>query len=340
MKREKPWPSISVVMPTLNSQRTLEESLVSIIRQNYNGHVEIVIADGGSTDRTLEIAKKYKARIVKNRLQTGEAGKAAGTKVAKGEIFAFIDSDNVLPGSNWLSKMVKPFLETGDVIASEPLYFTYRKKDYYLTRYFALLGMGDPLNLFIGNYDRYSYISDKWTEIKVENYRKRGYLLVFLKDQIPTIGANGFIIRREILQTYPIKDYLFDIDVLKFLSRNGQVKIAKVRVGIIHLFSGDILTFLRKQRRRIRDYIYFNRVGIRAVEQNKTYLIWGVIKFIISTIIIIPLLTQMITGYVRKKDKAWFFHPVACWLTLLAYGFEYIRSFIDTGPYERSKWKQ
>lgn len=334
------WPSVSIIIPTLNSQRTLEKCLASVVSQDYKGSVEIIIADGGSTDRTIKIAKKYTTKVIKNKLRTGEAGKAAGTKVAKGEIFAFVDSDNVLPGSNWLSRMITPFLEDSDTIASEPLYFTYRKKDYYLTRYFALLGMGDPLNLFIGNYDRYSYLSNKWTEIKVENHNKRGYMLILLKDQIPTIGANGFMIRREILQTYPIKDYLFDIDVLKFLSRSGQVKVAKVRVGIIHLFSGDILTFIRKQRRRIRDYLYYNRVGIRAGERNKKQIIWGVFKFTISTAAVFPLFIAVITGYFRKKDIAWFFHPVACWLTLLAYGYEYLRSLINTKPFERNKWRQ
>ena len=64
---------------------------------------EIVIVDAGSDDRTLELAEKYGAeQVIDNPLRTGEAGKARGARAAKGEILAFVDSDNVLIGSDWL----------------------------------------------------------------------------------------------------------------------------------------------------------------------------------------------------------------------------------------------
>lgn len=339
MMKKISWPTVSIITPTLNSERTLEVCLSSIISQDYRGKVEIIIADGGSSDKTVLIAKGYGAKVVVNKLRTGEAGKAVGAKKAKGEIIIFIDSDNVLPQRSWLKRMVMPLLEDSEIVASEPLYFTYRKKDYWLTRYFALLGMGDPLNLFIGNYDRYSILSNKWTQLGVESQSKRGYLLVFLKDQIPTIGANGFLVRREILKMYPVGDYLFDIDILRFLTKKKSVKIAKVKIGIVHLFSGNIATFIRKQRRRIRDYLYFKKIGAR-VEERWGIIYWGVIKFTIFTLLIFPLFIQVITGYRRKKDYAWFFHPLACWLTLLVYGYEIIRSIFVVGILERKKWSQ
>ena len=74
----KTYPLISVVTPTLNAGKVLERELESIRIQNYpQDKIEIIIADGGSTDNTLEIAKKYGARIYANLLKTGEAGKAA-----------------------------------------------------------------------------------------------------------------------------------------------------------------------------------------------------------------------------------------------------------------------
>lgn len=67
-------PSISVVIPTYNSERTLTECLENILQQDYpRAKIEIIIADGGSRDRTLEIARKYKVdKIVRNPLRTGE----------------------------------------------------------------------------------------------------------------------------------------------------------------------------------------------------------------------------------------------------------------------------
>lgn len=333
-------PTISVVMPTLNSQRTLDICLRSIASQDYQGKVEIVIADGGSSDGTLKIAKRYKTRIIYNKLKTGEAGKAIGARSSKGEILAFIDSDNILPTTDWLNNMIEPFLDDKEIVASEPLYFTYRRQDHWLTRYFALLGMGDPLTLFIGNYDRYSYISDKWTELEVPFVSNDNYLALSLKKEIPTIGANGFLIRKKILKKYPIKDYLFDIDVLKFLTQKHSIKVAKVKIGLVHLFSGNIATFVRKQRRRIRDYIYFQKNGIRIKESNQARIFWGVCKFVLETLFILPILYQMIVGLLRKRDWVWMFHPLACWLTLLIYGQESLRSIFIQQQFDRKKWSQ
>jgi glycosyltransferase involved in cell wall biosynthesis len=72
-------PALSVVIPTYNSERTLRECLESIKNQDYpKNKIEIIIADGGSTDRTMEIARKYTNKNSQNLLRTGEAGKAVG----------------------------------------------------------------------------------------------------------------------------------------------------------------------------------------------------------------------------------------------------------------------
>ncbi|MDO8727297.1 MAG: glycosyltransferase, partial [Candidatus Methanoperedens sp.] len=88
-------PSISIIIPTYNSDKTLSSCLDSIKTQDYRGDIEIIIADGCSTDNTLEIAQKYTDKIYPNPLKTGESGKAAGVKHAKNEIIALIDSDNI-----------------------------------------------------------------------------------------------------------------------------------------------------------------------------------------------------------------------------------------------------
>ncbi|MHB0976058.1 MAG: glycosyltransferase, partial [Candidatus Aquicultorales bacterium] len=55
-------PLITIVIPTLNSARFLEDSILSVINQTYE-KVELIIIDGGSTDGTLNIIDKYKAHI-------------------------------------------------------------------------------------------------------------------------------------------------------------------------------------------------------------------------------------------------------------------------------------
>ena len=92
---------VSFIIPTLNASSVLENCLKSIKIQSFSSF-EIIIIDGGSTDNTLNIAKKYQAKIFKNILKTAEAGKAIGVKKATGQYIALIDSDNILPTKNWL----------------------------------------------------------------------------------------------------------------------------------------------------------------------------------------------------------------------------------------------
>ena len=64
---------VSIVIPTLGAEKTLGECLRSIKRQEYGG-AEIVIADGGSSDRTVEIAREFSCRVVDYSGRTRAAG--------------------------------------------------------------------------------------------------------------------------------------------------------------------------------------------------------------------------------------------------------------------------
>jgi len=338
-------PSISIIIPTLNSSKTLEDCLESIKIQNYpKDKIELIIADGGSRDSTLDIVNKYKSNfkvnIVENKLKTGEAGKAVGTKYAKNDIIALIDSDNILPKANWLQLMAEPFADN-EIIASEPISYTYRRTDVYITRYCSLLGMNDPICLYLGNYDRYCTLTGKWTEIYCRKEDKGNYLKIELSDlnNIPTIGANGFLIRREMLKNYLNKDYLFDIDIIcDLLKTNSLIKIAKVKIGIIHLYCKNIKDFVKKQKRRVRDYLYYKKMGLRKYPWNKTKR-KKIIKFCLFTLLIIPVFFQAFRGWFKVRDRAWFFHVIACWMTLLVYGINVIVGLITNISIEsRRKW--
>lgn len=336
-------PTVSIIIPIYNSERTLRECLEAIRMQDYpEEKLEVIIADAGSTDSSLDIARSYKVdKVVHNALKTGEAGKAAGLREAKNDIIALIDSDNVMESRDWLKRMVEPFQDI-EIVASEPLNYTYRKTDGFITRYCALIGMNDPLCVFLGNYDRYSSLTGRWTESPVKICDKGGYLKVILIDEkrLPTIGANGFLVRREDLLKCHIKDYLFDIDVVYDLLKQGRDKFAKVKIGIVHIFSGDIRAFIRKQRRRVKDYLYFSKV------QNLRRYPWGsvnkkrLIKFIVYSSLVLPVIFQAVRGYVRQPDMAWFFHPAACVITLWVYSLGMLTSLFRSSPMDRDGWQK
>lgn len=86
--------SVSIVIPTFNSEKTLELCLKSVCRQSYK-NTEIIVVDKFSQDNTLEIAKKYTDLIFKCRGERSSQ-RNFGFKKAKGEYFLYLDSDMVL----------------------------------------------------------------------------------------------------------------------------------------------------------------------------------------------------------------------------------------------------
>lgn len=333
---------VSFIIPTLNAASVLETCLKSIKKQNSKNY-EIIITDGGSTDNTLKIAKKYHAKIIKNPLKTAEAGKAIGVKNATGKYIALIDSDNILPTKNWLQTDIDILEKDPQLIGTEPIRFTYRPKSGFIERYSALTGVNDPYAFISGVYDRQNYINFKWTGLKIEQIDKNRYIEIKLKPNspIPTIGANGTIFRADFLKNNLNSDYLFDIDIIAdYLNKNKKpIYFAKVKQGIIHTFcESSIKKFIRKQNRRITDYFsYQNLRQYNWSQTNKS----GILKFIFYTVLIFPVTFDTLRGFFHKPDIAWFFHPVACFITLYLYTINTIKKRLNLlKQLDRKQWQQ
>jgi glycosyltransferase involved in cell wall biosynthesis len=95
-------PRITIITPSFNQGDFLEDTILSILNQNYP-NLEYFIVDGGSTDNTLDIIKKYESRIdwwvsEPDRGQSHAINKGLGR--ATGEIINWINSDDLLfPGA-------------------------------------------------------------------------------------------------------------------------------------------------------------------------------------------------------------------------------------------------
>jgi len=85
---------VSVNIPTFNSEKTLAKTLDTVKNQTYK-NIEIIIVDGDSKDKTLEISKKYGAKVVQCKGGLLEA-RIVGTKKCSGEYVLLLDSDQIL----------------------------------------------------------------------------------------------------------------------------------------------------------------------------------------------------------------------------------------------------
>lgn len=103
-------PRISVVIPAFNEARYLPATLESLSRQDFTGHVEVIVVDNNSTDSTAEIARKYGARVICETRRGVCHARQTGTENCRGEIVVSTDADTTFPTS-WLSMIEKTFSE-------------------------------------------------------------------------------------------------------------------------------------------------------------------------------------------------------------------------------------
>jgi glycosyltransferase involved in cell wall biosynthesis len=102
MARGSAWPRITIVTPSFNQGQFLEETIRSVLLQGYP-NLEYMVIDGGSTDNSVEIIKKYESWLAywvseKDRGQCHAINK--GWQRATGELIAYLSSDDTyLPGA-------------------------------------------------------------------------------------------------------------------------------------------------------------------------------------------------------------------------------------------------
>ena len=110
--------TISVVLPAYNEEKYITRTLASI-RKLTRKPDEIIVIDGGSTDKTKEIAQQHGARVVTVPHRGIGFARQKGLEAARGDIIAFTDSDTVVP-PDWLSKIEETLSRPGIVATYGP----------------------------------------------------------------------------------------------------------------------------------------------------------------------------------------------------------------------------
>lgn len=109
-------PRISIITPSFNQGRFIERTVKSVIGQGYE-NLEYIVVDGGSTDDTLDILRKYEKELrwvsEKDEGQSDAINK--GIRMSTGDIIAYLNSDDVYE-EGALARVARYFLESQDVM--------------------------------------------------------------------------------------------------------------------------------------------------------------------------------------------------------------------------------
>lgn len=304
-------PHVSFIIPTLNASHILEKCLRSIRTQNYpQGKVEIIISDGGSKDDTLKIAKKYNTKVIKNKEVIHEPGKTLASKIAKGKILFYTDADNILVHSEWLTMMVKPFIENRDIKGLLPQ--TEPPPDSSsLNRYLGYL-FTDPFTWFVyqnsanpKNYDKVYKPVRKTKYYKIYKFGINNLPLFGLSQGVGTssdfrrngIGKNDDLLAGiKLIMEGGLIAYIPEAAVYHYHVRNLQDLIKKYRWRIRNNFIRKIEGMGFSSR---EEYFSFNRI-------LRKYLF---IPYGIS--VVLPAIDSF-KLFLRYKDPVMIWHIPAC----------------------------
>ena len=159
MKMVKEYPKISVITPSYNQADFLEETILSVLNQNYP-NLEYIIIDGGSTDRSVEIIKKYEKHLSywvseKDNGQSHAINK--GLQHATGEIICWLCSDD-LHVSDTLHTVAELFQLNPEIalLHGTSILFGNRRKEQITgadfkdlpLRYYAIIPFPQPSSFF------------------------------------------------------------------------------------------------------------------------------------------------------------------------------------------------
>lgn len=324
METSKPTgTTVSVVMISYNDEKIIEECLNSVRRQDYPQNlIEIVLVDGGSSDKTADIASKYNATIISRpdlKNQPGVRGGIALTE-SKSDLVLFFSADNRLDESSALRMMVEGLMES-NAFAAESLRYGYRQSDPALSRYFALIGGTDPVAIALGKADRKPYDHNSWLGHGKAHDFGDFYSVKFEKNisKIPTLGANGFLFKRHIIgkSDYAKSAYHIDMCAEAILNGHDTVLFFK-KIHTTHYLDLKLFDFIK--RRVLYANMYQGEAGDRIYKILDKTVYLKLLIYIICSLTVIAPLTRSCKGFMAVRDIAWFLHPITCFAFTLGYG--------------------
>ncbi len=315
-------PLVSVIIPTLNEGRRLEKCLQSVVSQTYK-EIEILIVDDGSTDATLTIAKKFKARIIKNGAKNIEIAKSLGVKNALGELLLFFDADNQFVAPDWIQDCVTILGNHPSVVGVQSDSFYYTRSHNLVNRYCELMGINDPLAFHLGKRGQKMMKESGFPHVTTLTETQKYKIVKFSTANLPPIGSQGYCTRKSLIKKTTWQPYMFHMDSAWELVALGHTEFAYLKSPVLHDYVQSLSDLKRKLQRNVR--LYLTQNNLRKYKYDLTSLKLAFALFTMLTLVY-PFAIA-VRGYLRFRDRAWFMHPVLCVLVIFWYTQVYLTNF-------------
>lgn len=306
----------SVIVPVFNEQRRLPAVLESIRRQRYpNDLVEVLVADGGSTDQTVAIANAFGARVFDNPMRRAEPGVGALLARASGDVAIVMAADNALVGERALELLARPF-EDPQIVAAFPAVVS-TSRDGATTRYFN--AFTDPFNHFV--YGRAASPASFHRAYRVKRRTDDYIVYDFAAGPMPLVAlAQGFAVRLP-YQKPPGTEEDDVAPVEHLIAKGGDIAFVP-RAGVEHHTVNGLPDALRKFGPRIRarltdaDQPVWGRLRASDPMRRVRAHLWP----FYSVSVIVPAIGA-VYGLARDRRPEWIFHPILS----AAFGVEFWR---------------
>lgn len=313
---DNPWnmtdilPTITIGIPVLNEERDMQRCLASIKMQDYpSDRIEVIVADGGSTDRTESIVKDFGYTFINNPEKKAEPGLALAFSLAKGEFFVNFAADNVLRGKDWFRQMIIPFQDNKEVIGTLCKVECDAKDDPFL-KYFN--SDTDPFSAFF--YGNASH-PDKFRRIYPIKKETDDYVIYkFDPVNYPLIAfAQGFIIRTSYKRP---KETAFDdvLPIINMIESGHDIAYVK-NVTISHFVFDNFKHYRRRMLRKISESFtdpghgfHVREKHISPIRKLRQYL------FVPYSLTIIGPLLSSFSKFMRKGHLYYFYEIPASYI--------------------------
>jgi glycosyltransferase involved in cell wall biosynthesis len=311
---------ISFILGILNAERTLRECLNGILMQDYlKSNYEIIIVDGGSSDKTLEIIKEYKQKnkniiLLHNPKKLSEGigmSKDIGIKHSRAEFVVLLDHDNIILDRNWLNKMLFPFFKDKQIVASQSL-LKFKNDSPIFLKYLNRIGIEDPFAIPYSLVSQVSLNPKRFEKVE-ENY----YVHTLNSQMVLFAGANGCIFRRSLFNKI---NYSRDVDLFAEMAEYKMKIAIPINAYLFHDTSSGIYSLLKKKA--IYCFRFLNKDSmtkkfnwIRPGSKGRLAFIGHVLY---SLSIILPLFYSF-RRFIKEKEFFWFIHPFLLFLMTSEY---------------------